>query len=106
MINIQNMGVEEYKTVPDINQAGYKPYVPAKLKNPQAYTDCIIMAIDPRNEVWVSGENGALFDNDDNTLGDMTIETPFDIKFRTNCDERSVAANYTANLYIEIVACP
>jgi hypothetical protein len=64
------------------------------------------MAIDPRNEVWVSGENGALFDNDDNTLGDMTIETPFDIKFRTNCDERSVAANYTANLYIEIVACP
>jgi hypothetical protein len=106
-INIPNFGVEQYKTVPDINQPGYKPYTPAKLNGSITnYTDCVIMAIDPRNEMWVAGEDGVLFDNDDNTLGDITMETPFDIKFRTECDERAVAANYTANLYIEIVACP
>ena len=95
-----------YRAVPDINQPGYKTYIPDKINRAMPYTDCIIMAIDPRNEVWVAGENGKLFDGDDNTIGDMTANTPVEIKFKAKFNEEAVAANYTANLYIEIVACP
>lgn len=105
-VNTPNMGASRYEIIPDINQLGYKTYVPDKLNGPPQHTECIIMAIDPRNELWVTGGNGVLFDKDDNTLGDITLPTPFDLKFRCDFDERTVAANYTANLYIELVACP
>jgi hypothetical protein len=107
MVNAPNMGKSGYKTVSDINQPDYKTYISDKVtQDPFIYTDCIIMAIDPRNELWVAGENGTLFDKDDNTLGDTTMPTPFELKFKANFDERSVKANYTANLYIELVSCP
>lgn len=106
LIDAPTMMLAGSRAVPDINQPGYKPYIPDKINRAMPYTDCIIMAIDPRNEMWVSGENGILFDADDNTLGDMTSTTPLEIKFNAKFDERAVAANYTANLYIEIVTCP
>lgn len=107
LVNAPNMGESYYKTIPDINQIDYKTYIPDKLKEKETpYTDYIIMAIDPRNEVWVAADNGTLFDLDDNLLGDTTIPTPFDLRFKADFDERAVKANYTANLYIEIVPCP
>jgi len=106
LIDAPIMRFAGYRVVPDINQADYKPYMPDKLNRAMPYTDCIIMGIDPRNEVWVAGENGILFDNDDNILGDMTSTTPIEIKFKADFDEKAVASNYTANLYIEIVTCP
>jgi len=106
LLNVPNMGPSRYKEIPDINHPGYKTYVPDRLDEPPQHTECIIMAIDPRNEAWVAGDNGVLFDRDDNTLGDTTVPTPFDLKFRANFDEAAVAANYTANLYIELIACP
>ncbi len=105
--NSPNFGIEQYKIVPDINQAGYETYIPDKLDEKiSPYTDCIIMANDPRNELWVAGTDGALFTDDDNALGDTTLKTPFIIKFKSIFDARAVTANYTANLYIEIVSCP
>lgn len=104
-VNAPNMDIH-YKAVPDINQNNYKPYSPARLNAPAKYADCVIMGVDPRNEYWVAGDNGILFDEDDNAVGDITAPTPFDLKFKAGFDERAVASNYTANLYIEIVACP
>lgn len=104
-VNAPNMGIH-YKSVPDINQNNYKPYMPERLNTPANYADCIIMGVDPRNERWVAGDNGILFDEDDNTVGDIAMPTPFDLKFNARFDERAVASNYTANLYIEIAACP
>jgi len=106
LIDAPIMRLAGYRVIPDINQINYKPYMPDKLNRAMPYTDCIIMAIDPRNEVWVAGENGILFDSDDNVSGDMTFATPVEIKFKANFDEKAVASNYTANLYIEIVTCP
>lgn len=106
LIDAPIMMLTNYRAVPDINQAGYKQYIPDKLNRAMPYTDCVIMGIDPRNEIWVAGENNMLFDNDDNTIGDMTSVTPLEIKFLAKFDEKAVASNYTANLYIEIVTCP
>jgi len=107
LINAPNIGIAQYRAIPDINQPDYKTYQPGKLKDDSYdYTDCIIMGIDPRNEIWVSGENGILFDNDDNVLGDTTTKTPFELNFKSIFNENAVAADYTANLYIEIVPCP
>lgn len=106
LVNTPNMGISQYLPIPDINQSKYKEYTPSKLNLPVEHTDRIIMGIDPRNEIWVAGENGTLFDADDNTLGDITIKTPFDIKLKAKFDEKSPASNYTANLYIEIIPCP
>ena len=106
LVNAPNIGISQYKAVPDINQTDYKPYKSNTQETIADYTDCIIMGIDPRNEIWVAGEDGNLFNKDDNLLGDMTTATPFDIKFKGDFNERTVASNYTANLYIEIVSCP
>ena len=108
LVNSPTFEISQYKIVPDINQSGYKVYKPGKLrqKTITEYTDCVIMAIDPRNEIWVAGKNGILFDGDDNALGDITVPTPIELKFKSEFDEKAVKANYMANLYIEIVACP
>jgi hypothetical protein len=64
------------------------------------------MGIDPRNADWVSGGDRTLFTEDDNPLGDITLGTPFDIKFAAYFDEKSVKGNYTSNLYIELIPAP
>ena len=106
LVDAPIMLMSNYRVIPDINQPGYKQYIPDKINRVMPYTDCILMGIDPRNEIWAAGENGLLFDNDDNAAGDMTSATPLEIKFNAKFDEKAVAANYTANLYIEIVTCP
>jgi len=106
LVDAPIMMFSNYRVVPDINQSNYKPYIPDKINRAMPYTDCIIMAIDPRNEVWVAGENSILFDKDDNISGDMTSATPMEINFKARFDEKAVSTNYTANLYIEILTCP
>ncbi len=105
-VHCPNFAKSEWRTIPDINQPNYRNYLPSTPEIQSIYTDCIIMGIDPRNTDWVSGGNRILFDNDDNILGYTALATPFDIKFKANFDASSVKANYTANLYIEIVPAP
>ncbi len=105
-VNSPVMGISEYRFIPDINQKDYKPYAPGKLNQQIPYADCIVMAIDPRNELWVAGADATLFTYDDNVLGDLTMPTPFELKFKAKVNQQAVSSSYTANLYIEIVACP
>jgi len=101
-----NFAQNEWRNVPDINQAGYRNYLPSSPKRRNVHSDLVIMGIDPRNAEWVAGPNNILFDADDNILGDITIETPFDIEFKAMFDSKSVKSNYTANIYVEIVPSP
>jgi hypothetical protein len=66
----------------------------------------VIIGIDPRNRIWVSGPDGSLFTNDDNPLGDMTLSTPFEIFFAADIDEHTVQGEYTGRIYIEIIPAP
>ncbi|NQU73102.1 MAG: hypothetical protein HQ547_00120 [Candidatus Omnitrophica bacterium] len=103
--NCQNFG-EDWVYVPDINDREYKPYSPPKEVGAGEYTECIIVGIDPRNADWVSGRDRTLFTDDDNPLGDLTLATPFDIKFSADFNEKTIKGNYTSNLYIELIAAP
>ena len=105
-VNCPNFGKDVWINVPDINDENYKPYKPPKEVGLADYTECIIMAIDPRNADWVSGGDRTLFTTDDNPLGDTTLATPFDIRFSAYFDEKSINGNYTSNLYIELVPAP
>jgi len=105
-INCPNFGKDIWVNVPDIGDEGYAPYKPPKEVGIANYTDCIIMAIDPRNADWVAGTDRILFTSDDNPLGDTTLSTPFEIKFAADFDERTVKGKYTSNLYIELVPAP
>ena len=105
-ISCPNFGKNVWAHIPDINDKGYKPYRPSKDPGIGEHTDRIIMGIDPRNADWVSGSDRTLFTEDDNPLGDITLGTPFDIKFAAYFDEKSVKGNYTSNLYIELIPAP
>lgn len=104
-INCPNFG-NEWLFVPDINDPGYQNYIPPSKVDERPYNECIIMGIDPRNANWVAGPDRILFSEDDNPLGDTTLETPFEIRIRANFDRKAVAGDYTANLYIEIIPAP
>lgn len=105
-VNYPNLGPGVWASIPDINDADYKPYKPAKEVGIADYTDRIIMGIDPRNGDWVSGTDRAIFTDDDNPLGDITMATPFEIKFSAYFDEKTTKGNYTSNIYIELVPAP
>ncbi len=105
-ISCPNFGKNVWASIPDINDEGYKSYRPSKDPGIGEHTDRIIMGIDPRNADWVSGADRTLFTEDDNPLGDITLGTPFDIKFAAWFDEKSVKGNYTSNLYIELIPAP
>ncbi|MCM8782626.1 MAG: hypothetical protein NC828_06230 [Candidatus Omnitrophica bacterium] len=105
-INCPNFGKDVWVIVPDINDENYIPYKPPKEVGSANYTDCIIMGIDPRNADWVSGLDRVLFTEDDNPLGDITLATPFDIRFAAYFNEKSIKGNYTSNLYIELISAP
>jgi hypothetical protein len=105
-ISCPNFGKNVWAPVPDINDEGYTPYCPSKEPGIGTHTDRIIMGIDPRNADWVCGSDRTLFTEDDNPLGDITLGTPFDIKFAAYFDEKSVKGNYTSNLYIELIPAP
>ena len=104
--NCANWGMDEWLRIPDLNEEGYKPYSPTAEVGVGTHTDRIITAIDPRNADWVSGPDRVLFTPDDNILGDITMETPFDIKFRTNIGPNTPMGNYEGRIYIEIVPAP
>lgn len=105
-VNCPNFGEDVWVKVPDINDERYIPYRPPKEVGMATHTDCIIMGIDPRNADWVSGRDRILFTEDDNPLGDITLSTPFQIRFSAYFDEKSIQGRYTSNLYIEIVPAP
>ena len=104
--NCLNWGEEEWLRIPDLNDPGYKQYAPAKDVGTGTYSERIIIAIDPRNADWVSGRDRVMFTADDNPLGDITLETPFEIKFRTKIGPNTPNGNYGSRVYIEIISAP
>ena len=64
------------------------------------------MGIDPRNAPWVAGQDGILFTDDDNILGDTTVKTPFELTLRAVIPSSAAEGTYEAILYIEIVPAP
>ena len=72
----------------------------------RAYTDCVLMGIDPRNGSWVTGPDGLLYTADDNFLGDLTVATPFELLLQANIPAAAVQGEYDAVLYIEISPAP
>lgn len=106
-VNCPNFGVGTWLRVPDLNEPDYTPYsLVADAKEKAAYSDLILMGIDPRNAAWVAGPDGVLGTADDNHLGDNTLPTPFSILLRVNVPPSGVQGNYTAYIYIEIVPAP
>lgn len=104
--NCLNWGPEEWLRIPDLNEDGYTAYSPPKNVGSPTHTERIIMGIDPRNADWVSGRDRILFTADDNYLGDISLETPFDIKLRTKVAPNTPVGNYEGRIYIEIVPAP
>jgi len=99
-------GPTEWRRVPDLSEPDYVTYRPKPETGKQDHTDCIIMAIDPRNADWVAGPDGLLWSLDDNLLGDLTVPTPFELILQANVAPNTVQASYEAVLYIEIVPAP
>jgi len=104
--NCPNWGEDEWLRIPDINESGYREYTPSRNVDAGLHTERIIMAIDPRNADWVSGGDRVLFTPDDNIIGDITLETPFDIKFRARVGPSTPTDDYEGRVYIEIVPAP
>ena len=104
--NCINWGEDEWLRIPDLNDPGYKEYSPATEVGAGTYGDRIIIGIDPRNADWVSGPDRILFNADDNPLGDITLETPFEIKLRTKVGPNTPIGDYEGRIYIEIVPAP
>ena len=100
------LGEDVWRRIPDINDPDYIPYRPSAEPGEVDYTDCIVMAIDPRNASWVAGPDGLLFTDDDNLLGDLTAKTPFELALRTEATSTTVQGDYDGFLYIEIVPAP
>lgn len=101
-----NFGAEEWRRVPDLGEPGYLPYAPEPELGETKYTDCILMGIDPRNGAWVAGGDGLLYSADDNLLGDITLQTPFEIVLQADVPASAVRGRYDTTLYLEIVAAP
>jgi hypothetical protein len=106
-VHAPTFGEGIFRRIPDLNEPRYKPYQPsAEPKEPVSFTDCVILGIDPRNATWVAGEDGILFTEDDNLLGDFTVPTPFELTLRAEATSTSVQGTYDAFLYVEIVPAP
>lgn len=104
--NCPNWGEDEWLRIPDLNDPNYIEYSPPSEVAAGIYSDRIITGIDPRNADWVSGPDRILFTPDDNFLGDITLETPFEIKFRTKVEPNTPIGDYVGRIYIEIVPAP
>ena len=100
-------GPDAWRRVPDLLEDPYLPYRPSDNPNaPEEYSDCIVLAIDPRHAPWVAGPDHQLFTPDDNVLGDMTMPTPFAITVRARVDASAVQGLYDTILYLELVPAP
>ncbi len=105
-LNCPNFGPEEWRRIPDLGEPDFIPYTPNPEPGEAAYTDCIVMGIDPRNGSWVAGADGLLYTADDNFIGDVTVETPFEIVLQADVPASAVRGQYNTTLYLEIVAAP
>jgi len=105
-IHCANFGENVWRKVPDLSEPGYLPYQPNPEPGEVAYTDCVLMGIDPRNGSWVAGPDGLLYTHDDNPLGDSTLPTPFELVLQAKASGGSVKAEYDAVLYVEIATAP
>ena len=105
-INSPTYGPNVWRRIPDLSEPGYLPYEPEPLPGETAYTDCVLMGIDPRNGNWVAGPDGLLYTADDNLLGDLTVGTPFEMILRADVPASAVHGDYDAVLYIEISPAP
>jgi len=101
-----NWGEEVWLRIPDVNEEDYVEYYPPNEVDAGTHTERIIMAIDPRNADWVSGSDHVLFTGDDLILGDILLETPFDIRLRTDVDPCAPVGDYEGKIYIEILPTP
>ena len=101
-----NWGEDEWLRIPDLNDPEYKPYSPPSQVNTGTHTERIIMGIDPRNVDWVSGPDRVLFTPDDNIIGDILMESPFEIKFKTTVGPNTPIGDYEGRIYIEILPSP
>lgn len=106
LLNCPNFGPDEWRPIPDMGEQGYVPYAPNPEPGEVAYTDCVVMGIDPRNGAWVAGPDGLLYTADDNFIGDTTVQTPFEIILQSDVPTSAVRGKYDTTLYLEIVAAP
>ncbi len=95
-----------WRRVPDLNEPGYRPYHPSPEPGEPTYTDCVVMGIDPRNAAWVAGPDRILFTDDDDAIGNWTVETPFELALRADVPPTAAKGRYEAFLYIEIQPAP
>ena len=105
-LNCPNFGPDTWRRIPDLGDPGTVPYAANPEPGEVAYTDCIVMGIDPRNGAWVAGPDELLYTADDNFLGDTTVATPFEIVLQADVPASAVRGRYDATLYFEIVAAP
>ncbi len=106
-LNTPNLGEDAWRRIPDLNERDYSPYrADADPGAEAAYTDLIVMGIDPRNGTWVAGPDGLVQTYDDNLLGDLTIATPFEMILRADVPPTAPRAEYETTLYLEIVPAP
>jgi hypothetical protein len=106
-INTPQHSRDKFITVPDISDPDYIPYTPAPQPNEASfYSDIIVIGVDPRNAIWVAGQDQFLHTDDDNTLGDLTLPTPFELFLKATFDEVTAQAEYVARLIIEVVSSP
>ena len=106
-LNTPNLGEDAWRRIPDLNERDYSPYQADPDPGTEAaYTDLIVMGVDPRNGSWVAGPDGLVQTHDDNPLGDITIKTPFEMVLRADVKPTTPRAEYETTLYLEIVPAP
>lgn len=105
-ISSPSLGEDAWRKIPDLSDTDQTPYEAHSETGDTFYTDCVVLGIDPRNGNWVAGGDGLIFTADDNTLGDITVPTPFAMELRADVAPSSVNGNYETTLYMETVSAP
>jgi hypothetical protein len=117
LFQTENTG-NQWVYIPDINNPNYKDYYyirnlgPAATPPENTVGESIVVGIDPRNTVWVAGNDGILFTDDDNVYGDITLPTPFEIKLAVRTPKNSPKTKttphgkYSTKLIFEIISEP
>ena len=106
-IHCPNFGEDGWRRIPDVNERDYSHYQADPDPGVKTeYSDLILMGVDPRNGGWVAGQDGLVQTLDDNPLGDITVETPFEMVLRADVSPSTPRVEYETTLYLEIVASP
>jgi len=108
----------EWVYIPDINNPNYKSYFEIRNMEPgtgiaeDTPIDVVVAGLDPRNPVWVAGNDGILYTDDDNIYGDRTLITPFKINLAVQVPEKSTDGKtaphgkYGTKIILEIISEP